>query len=183
MNIYEKLLTIQIELKAPKNQFNNFGKYSYRSCEDILEGLKPLLKEYKAALTINDEVVEIGGRYYIKATVRLIDIEKGESVETTAYAREDETKKGMDLAQITGSTSSYARKYALNGLFAIDDTKDSDATNTHGKEKQQPKTVNREKSQTLHCSGCGTQIDSRVANYSKNKFGKLLCMNCQKKMK
>ena len=178
MNVYEKLSNIQSELKAPKNQFNNFGKYSYRSCEDILEGLKPLLKEYKAALTINDEVVEIGGRYYIKATVRLIDIEKGESVETTAYAREDETKKGMDLAQITGSTSSYARKYALNGLFAIDDTKDSDATNTHDNQQQ-----STNKGKTLHCEGCGTQIDSRVANYSKNKFGKLLCMNCQKKMK
>ena len=178
MNIYEKLLNIQSELKAPKNQFNSFGKYSYRSCEDILEGLKPLLKEYKAALTINDEVVEIGGRYYIKATVRLIDIEKGESVETTAYAREDETKKGMDLAQITGSTSSYARKYALNGLFAIDDTKDSDATNTHGKGKQQ---TNKGQAKTLHCEGCGTLIDNRVANYSKSKFNKLLCMNCQKK--
>lgn len=178
MNVYEKLSDIQSELKAPKNQFNNFGKYSYRSCEDILEGLKPLLKEYKAALTINDEVAEIGGRYYIKAIVRLIDIEKGESVEATAYAREDETKKGMDLAQITGSTSSYARKYALNGLFAIDDTKDSDATNTHDNQQQ-----STNKGKALHCEGCGTQIDSRVANYSKNKFGKLLCMNCQKKMK
>nr|DAT53992.1 MAG TPA: ERF superfamily protein [Caudoviricetes sp.] len=182
MNIYEKLLNIQSQLKAPKSQYNNFGKYSYRSCEDILEGLKPLLKENKATLTINDEIVQIGDRYYVRAIATLW-IEEGDSISATAYAREDETKKGMDLAQITGSTSSYARKYALNGLFAIDDTKDSDATNMHGKEGQQPKAANREKGQTLHCSGCGTQIDSRVANYSNKKYGRLLCMSCQKKVK
>lgn len=131
MNVYEKLMNIQSELKAPKNQYNSFGKYHYRSCEDILEGLKPILAKQKATVTVTDEIMLIGDRYYVKATARLIDIEKGESIETSAYAREDATKKGMDLAQITGSTSSYARKYALNGLFAIDDTKDSDATNTH----------------------------------------------------
>lgn len=131
MSVYEKLKKIQAELKAPKNQYNSFGKYNYRSCEDILEGLKPLLVKNQATLTISDEIVLIGDRYYVKATAKLIDIEKGESIESSAFAREDETKKGMDLAQVTGSTSSYARKYALNGLFAIDDTKDSDATNTH----------------------------------------------------
>ena len=178
MNVYEKLLTIQSQLKAPKNQFNSFGKYSYRSCEDILEGLKPLLDKVKATLIIEDEIVQIGDRYYIKATATLIDVVEGQKIHATAYAREDETKKGMDLAQITGSTSSYARKYALNGLFAIDDTKDSDATNTHGKGKQQ---TNKGQAKTLHCEGCGTLIDSRVANYSKSKFNKLLCMNCQKK--
>lgn len=183
MNICEKLLNIQSQLKAPKSQFNSFGKYNYRSCEDILEGLKPLLKENKATLTIDDEIVQIGDRYYVRAIATLMDTEEDGSIFATAYAREDESKKGMDLAQITGSTSSYARKYALNGLFAIDDTKDSDATNMHGKEKQQPKTASREKSQTLHCSGCGTQIDSRVANYSNKKYGRLLCMNCQKKVK
>ena len=113
---------IQKELKAPKNQFNAFGKYKYRSCEDILEAVKPLLED--ATLTINDEMVVIGERYYIKATVTLKQGE--EEVSTTAYARESEEKKGMDSAQITGATSSYARKYALNGLFLIDDTKDAD---------------------------------------------------------
>ena len=135
MNIYEKLLNIQAELKVPKNQYNSFGKYNYRSCEDILEGLKPLLTKYKATLIINDEIVQIGDRYYVKATATLIDVEgEGrECISSTAFAREDEKKTGMDLSQLTGSTSSYARKYALNGLFAIDDTKDSDATNSHGK--------------------------------------------------
>ena len=133
MSVYEKLMHIQSKLKAPKNQYNNFGKYNYRSCEDILEGLKPLLENYKAAVTLKDEIKLIGDRYYIEATATLIDIEKGEKIEVTALAREDETKKGMDLAQVTGSVSSYARKYALNGLFAIDDTKDSDSTNNHEK--------------------------------------------------
>ncbi|HSH36024.1 ERF family protein [Schnuerera sp.] len=135
MNVYEKLMNIQAELKAPKNQYNDFGKYHYRSCEDILEGLKPVLAKHKTAVTISDEIVLIGDRYYVKATATLIDIEKGDKVEVSAYAREDETKKGMDLSQLTGSTSSYARKYALNGLFAIDDTKDSDATNEHDTEQ------------------------------------------------
>lgn len=131
MSVYKKLLNIQSKLKAPKNQYNSFGKYSYRSCEDILEGLKPLLKESNATLIIDDEIVNVGDRFYIKATAKLIDIESGEHISTSAYAREDEVKKGMDKAQVTGSASSYARKYALNGLFAIDDTKDSDATNKH----------------------------------------------------
>lgn len=136
-NVYEKLMNIQNELKAPKSQYNEFGKYFYRSCEDILEGLKPVLIKYKATVTITDEIVLIGNRYYVKATAALIDVEKGDKVEVSAYAREDEQKKGMDVSQLTGSTSSYARKYALNGLFAIDDTKDSDATNKHGQEKKQ----------------------------------------------
>lgn len=134
-NVYEKLMNIQNELKAPKSQYNEFGKYHYRSCEDILESLKPVLAKHKAAVTISDEIVLIGDRYYVKATAALIDIEKGDKVEVSAYAREDEQKKGMDLSQLTGSTSSYARKYALNGLFAIDDTKDSDATNKHNTEQ------------------------------------------------
>ena len=136
-NVYEKLMNIQNELKAPKSQYNEFGKYHYRSCEDILETLKPVLAKHKAAVTISDEIVLIGDRYYVKATAALIDVEKGDKVEVSAYAREDVQKKGMDVSQLTGSTSSYARKYALNGLFAIDDTKDSDATNKHGQEKKQ----------------------------------------------
>ena len=134
MEIYKKLLGIQSELKAPKGQYNSFGKYSYRSCEDIMEAVKPLLDKHKAALTVKDEITMIGDRYYVKATATLIDIDTGDKVETSAFAREDESKKGQDLAQLTGATSSYARKYALNGLFAIDDNKDADATNTHGKE-------------------------------------------------
>lgn len=129
MNIYEKLGAIQTRLKAPKSQYNSFGKYNYRNCEDILEALKPFLTETKTSLTINDEVVLIGTRYYIKASVVLYDNESEASVNSTAYAREEETKKGMDGSQITGAASSYARKYALNGMFAIDDTKDADTPN------------------------------------------------------
>lgn len=130
-NIDERLIHIQGELKAPKSQENKFGGYKYRSCEDILEAVKPLLKKEKVTLTISDDIVEVGGRVYVKATAALSDGE--DAITTSAFAREAETKKGMDDSQITGSASSYARKYALNGLFAIDDTKDADATNTHGK--------------------------------------------------
>lgn len=131
MKVYEILNHIQAELKAPKSQRNNFGGYNYRSCEDILEALKPLLNKYKAVITISDEITTVGGKNYIKSTAKLIDTESSESVEVTAFAREAEIKKGMDDSQLTGATSSYARKYALNGLFAIDDTKDADYLNTH----------------------------------------------------
>lgn len=126
MNIYEKLMKVQSELKAPKNQRNNFGGYNYRSCEDILEAVKPILKENGLTLTIKDDIVNIGTRYYIVAIAELIDIESGDKITTQAQARESETKKGMDDSQITGTASSYARKYCLNGLFLIDDTKDAD---------------------------------------------------------
>ena len=128
-------------MKAPKGQTNTFGGYRYRSAEDILEALKPLLGEWGCSLVIQDEMVEVGGRVYVKATANLIDNDSESVLSTTAYAREAEVKKGMDDAQITGSASSYARKYALNGLFAIDDTKDPDATNTHGKDKSQAVTA------------------------------------------
>ena len=133
-NLYKKLVSVQFELKAPKGQRNNFGNYNYRSCEDILEAVKPLLDKYNVALTIRDEIVLIGDRFYVKATATLIDADTGETVEASAFAREGADKKGMDVSQLTGATSSYARKYALNGLFAIDDNKDADATNTHGKD-------------------------------------------------
>ena len=123
----EKLIKIQQNLKAPKGQYNDFGKYSYRSCEDIFEAVKPLLEEENLTLRLNDELVQVGDRYYIKATAILTD--GTETIENTSYAREEETKKGMDGSQITGASSSYARKYALNGLFLIDDVKDSDTTN------------------------------------------------------
>ena len=122
--INEVLQNIQAKLKAPKGQFNNFGGYNYRNCEDILEAVKPLLAENNATLMLSDNVVNIGERYYVKTTATLCV--GSEAIETTAFAREEETKKGMDAAQITGAASSYARKYALNGLFAIDDTKDAD---------------------------------------------------------
>lgn len=135
-----KLQLIQASLKAPKNQRNNFGGYNYRSCEDILEAVKPLLYDTQTTLSISDEIVEAWGRVYVKATAILKDAETWEIIEqTTAFARESETKKWMDEAQITWASSSYARKYALNGLFCIDDVKDADATNTHWKEKVEKK--------------------------------------------
>lgn len=140
MNLKEKLYNIQQELKAPKGQYNKFGNFKYRSCEDILEAVKPLLKKYKVTLVIEDELQYIGDRYYVKAITNLIDIENDEVISNSAYAREEENKKGMDGSQITGASSSYARKYALNGLLAIDDTKDSDATND-GEMKATPKQV------------------------------------------
>lgn len=126
---------IQHKLKAPKGQYNSFGKYNYRSCEDILEGVKPLLKEHNLALLIDDEIVQIGERYYVKATAKITD--GREIISATAYAREPDTKKGMDESQITGATSSYARKYALNALLCIDDTKDADTMDNSKKQVQQ----------------------------------------------
>ena len=124
--IFAALMAVQADLKAPKNQRNNFGKYNYRSCEDIVEAVKPLLKENGLFLTMSDDIVQIGDRYYVKATVSVTDIVTGESVQTSALAREAAQKKGMDESQVTGTASSYARKYALNGLLAIDDAKDAD---------------------------------------------------------
>lgn len=135
MNICEKLMKIQQELKAPKGQKNSFGNYKYRSCEDILESVKPLLNKTKTALTITDELIQVGERYYIKAIATLYDTEEEKSISNIAYARESESKKGMDDSQVTGATSSYARKYALNGLFCIDDTKDAD-TDEYTEQKQ-----------------------------------------------
>ena len=198
MSVYEKLLAVQGELKAPKGQYNSFGKYKYRSCEDIVEAVKPLLFKYKAAILLDDEIVEVAGRFYIKATAQFIDCEDGNIVSTNAYAREDESKKGMDGAQVTGTSSSYARKYALNGLLAIDDTKDADATNTHGHGEQ---TDNRhttpaipaETEQPCTCEACGKQIrDARnsageiwkakdIAVYTKLRFNRKLCVGCMSK--
>jgi len=130
----KELVNIQSKLKAPKSQRNNFGNYNYRSCEDILEAVKPLLAESKCHLVINDHIELIGERYYIKA-VATITNQEGVHMSSTAYAREPESKKGNDVSQITGAASSYARKYALNALFAIDDTKDADSTNNHKEEE------------------------------------------------
>ena len=128
MNIYEKLMNIQSELKAPKNLVNKFGGFNYRSCEDILEAVKPLLKKYNCTLQVSDELENIGGKNYIKSTARLIDIDSTSSIDNTAYAREAEEKKGMSEEMLTGSCSSYCRKYWLNGLFLIDDNKDPDSS-------------------------------------------------------
>lgn len=130
------LAQIQSELKAPKGQRNNFGKYNYRSCEDILEAVKPLLQERGLVILITDDIVQIGERYYVRATATIYDSE-GSYISNSALAREELKRSGMDASQITGATSSYARKYALNGLFAIDDTKDADATNK-GQDEPKP---------------------------------------------
>lgn len=136
LDIYVKLSHIQNELKCSKNQFNKFGNYKYRSCEDILEALKPLCAKYKATLIIYDEIVMIGDRYYVKAMAKLYDQETTDYIEAYAFARESQAKKGMDDSQVTGATSSYARKYALNGLFNIDDTKDFDTNEVHQQSNQ-----------------------------------------------
>lgn len=161
MGINEKLLAVQAELKCNKSQYNAFGKYYYRNAEDILEAVKPLLAKVKATITINDEIVNIANRFYVKATAKIIDTESGEVVETNAYAREPENKKGLDESQITGSTSSYARKYALNGLLLIDDTKDSDyAPDSNSKSATAPKnnSLSRETQE---------EINRRIMEYAK----------------
>jgi len=160
MNIYEKLVTIQGRLKAPKNQRNNFGKYNYRSCEDILEAVKPLLVEKKLTLTISDEVVPTGVLTYVNATASISDGK--ETVSVSAQAGIDPNRKGMDIAQSFGSSSSYARKYALNGLFLIDDTKDADATNTHGKSAQTKTAVPKTVTNALPSLQKGTEAFDKV---------------------
>lgn len=138
MSVYEKLMLVQTELKAPKGQYNSFGKYKYRSCEDILEAVKPLNAKHGVVLTVGDEVVEISNRFYVKATATFVDIESGEKITNTALAREDDAKKGMDGSQITGTASSYARKYCLNGLYCIDDTKDADTDEYRHQQERKP---------------------------------------------
>ena len=191
----QKLIAVQAALKAPKGQRNTFGNYNYRSCEDILEALKPLLKQEGLLLTISDTIEFIGNRFYVKATATVADGDK--TVSVTAYAREEETKKGMDGSQITGAASSYARKYALNGLFAIDDTKDADATNKHETSVKPPVTANKPNPSKLppqpqktaqaantsvyKCVDCGETITEPVAKFSTSKFKRPLCMKCQQK--
>ena len=133
-NVYFKLMKVQSKLKCEKSQYNKFGGYAYRSTSDILEAVKPLLSEVGAVIIVNDELKLIGDRYYVEATAMFLDCDTGDSIVSRAIAREAEGQKGMSEAQVTGSSSSYARKYALNALLLIDDTKDDDFTNTHGKE-------------------------------------------------
>lgn len=173
MGIYEKLLTLQAKLKVPKGQYSDFGGYYYRSCEDITEAAKPLLVEVKAVLLLTDEIVVIGNRTYVKAVAKLIDTESDGVVEVDGYAREDESQKGKDVAQITGSCSSYARKYALNGLFALDDAKDADALPP----VQQPAAKPAEKVTSHQLAQLqalakqkGVAVDSIVAGYKLNSL-------------
>ena len=194
MSIYEKLLEIQQRLKVPKNQYNKFGEYYYRNCEDILEGVKPLLTKQKATLILFDEPVMIGQRYYIKATACLTDTETKEEVKSVAYAREAEQgKKGMDSSQVTGASSSYARKYALNGLFCIDDNKDSDYTNGIDQQQKDQNAVPKNTTYSYYCEGCGVefigmQVDGKQLSAKKEfyerkkRYKKALCNDCVKKM-
>lgn len=194
MSVYDKLMKVQQELKVPKSNFNSFGEYKYRSAEDILEAVKPLLLKYKATMFITDDIRAIEGRFYLEATITFVDTETSEKVVVKALAREQEDKKKMDPAQITGAVSSYARKYALNGMFAIDDTKDMDTMNNslegqNGRNAaQQPRSnTNGQQSSNNpnlpHCSVCGGIVEGKVANYSLNKFGKVLCIKDQQEMK
>lgn len=215
MNIYEQLANVQQELKAPKDQRNNFGNYNYRSCEGILEAVKPLLAKNDLALTLTDEMVEVGGRIYVKATATVfpthdnggvsmaedkIEVKPYQSVSVVGFAREEENKKGMDQSQITGAASSYARKYALNGLFCIDDNKDSDATNTHGKDAQTPAEANKDPvleragdTEYFMCVDChkpaypfqkkdgSVMAAADMLKMSMRDFGRPLCKDCYKK--
>lgn len=160
MSIYEKLLNIQSELKAPKSQINKFGGYNYRNCEDILEAVKPICKKHNAVVYLSDKLVLIGERYYIEATATLVDVETSETAIVTAYAREEESKKGMDGSQITGASSSYARKYALNGLFDIDDTKDSDTTNQGNAHPKGEQPINWENHIKIYAEVLASKSDS-----------------------
>lgn len=171
-----EIIKIQGELKAPKGQFNAFGKYKYRSAEDILEAVKPIAHKFGCYITLSDELVNVGERYYIRATATLWNKENEVVNYTTAYAREEESKKGMDGSQVTGASSSYARKYALSGLLAIDDTKDSDATNTGDPCEVCGKTITNSKKKNGEVWEAAD-----IAKYTKSKFGKTMCAECAKK--
>lgn len=166
MMIYEKLAAVQAELKAPKGQYNSFGKYKYRSCEDILEAVKPLLAKNGLTMTVGDELVLISDRFYVKATATVYSMD-GESLSNTAYAREPAEKKGMDEAQLTGTASSYARKYALNGLFCIDDTKDPD-TDEYARRtgKAEPEQTAAPKEEPVPCCVCRKPVPMDFARKS-----------------
>lgn len=186
LGIYEKLSAIQQELKAPKGQYNSFGKYKYRSCEDILEAVKPICAKHKTTLVLLDSISEVNGRFYVTAQAQLHDCESDNAVTATAYAREPEKKTGMDESQITGTASSYARKYALNGLFCIDDTKDAD-TDEYKQQEQKAKSSKAAKKPV--CKDCGKSIYpmqhggkmysvSDIAENAKKTYGEPLCWGC-----
>ena len=180
-NLIAAVRDVQSELNAPKNRHNSFGKYDYRSCEDILEAVKPLLKQHGLMLTITDSIEQVGARYYVKATAEVTDGEH--AVSACAYAREPDTKKGMDESQLTGTASSYARKYALNGLFCIDDQKDADTDENalqtqNAAAKEPPDPV---------CESCGQPIKptktrnaQNIAEATRRLYGMALCVECAK---
>lgn len=192
MGVFEKLIAVQGKLKAPKNQYNSFGKYNYRNAEDILEAVKPLCAEQKAVIYISDRPLFIEGRFYIEATATFRDVESDGHISVCAYAREDDTKKGMDGSQVTGAASSYARKYALNGLLCVDDGRDADSLPPDNGEKN-----GREKppqppppSKTTKCERCGNPIlaarngktilktADEILEYSLKTYKMPLCINC-----
>ena len=168
MSIYEKLLKIQTELAVTKDKFNSFGEFKYRSCEDILQALKPFLKELNCVILLNDELANAGDKNYIKATATLVDVENKESVSAVAYAQEPpKAKPKMDESQTSGSTSSYARKYALNGLLALDDNVDSDTTNKGDKAEKTEKLITKTQIQELKKLGFDEERLSKMAAYYK----------------
>lgn len=172
MNIFEQLQKVQTELKAPKGQFNKFGGFKYRSCEDILESVKPLLEKNKLTLVVSDSVEVLGDRVYVKATATLYNTE-GSALHSSAYAREPNDKKGMDEAQITGATSSYARKYALNGLFAIDDTKDADTEEREKEAKAKEEQTNKRDVLLMQLKRLGVDIAKLLTYYKKANISDL----------
>lgn len=190
MTIHEKLMMIQSELKAPKSKRNSFGNYNYRSCEDILEAVKPLLKKNGCTLRMSDTILPVESRVYVVAEATLTDVEKGESLTVKAMAREPDAKKGMDDSQITGTASSYARKYALNGMFAIDDTKDADTDEYQAQqEKPAPRSPAPKAAPKNICKRCGKEIlgatfngknytPAAIIERSKKSFGVPLCWEC-----
>lgn len=190
-----KLSKIQGELKAPKSQRNSFGKYNYRSCEDILEAVKPLLAKYGACLVLEDEPVQSGEYHYIKATATIYDSESGDKISNTAYAREPKQQSGMSDSQLTGTASSYARKYALNGLFCIDDTKDADTDEYQKQTARGARKLEQEPAQQEEippCACCGkplqpaqynnrTRTPLEIKRITEKKFGRVLCWECAQK--
>ena len=168
----KKLMHIQAELKAPKNLFNKFGNYSYRNAEGIQEALKPLETKYGVMTILSDSIEEIGGRIYVKATAAIYDVECGESISVYAYAREAETKKGMDDAQVTGATSSYARKYALNGLFLLDDTKDIDSEEYQTQSKQEANKATSKKAEKAEPKKADTKqpLSEKEMTFLKQRY-------------
>lgn len=183
-----RVSAVQAELKAPKGQYNSFGKYKYRSCEDILEAVKPLLSKHRLVLTISDDVLFFGERYYIRATATLRDTASEEHLSNSAYARESAELKGMSDSQITGTASSYARKYALNGLLCIDDTKDADTDEFSARQRPADAAF----PQIYTCAACGKELvpitkrdgtpwpPEEIAAYSQRRFDRVLCPDCQK---
>ena len=195
METLVKLSKIQGELKAPKSQRNSFGKYNYRSCEDILEAVKPLLAKYGACLVLEDEPVQSGEYHYIKATATIYDSESGDKISNTAYAREPKQQSGMSDSQLTGTASSYARKYALNGLFCIDDTKDADTDEYQKQTARGARKLEQEPAQQEEippCACCGkplqpaqynnrTRTPLEIKRITEKKFGRVLCWECAQK--